>query len=77
MSLNVASDDDDDDNDDDVHVACFSSRSLKTLWSFLFKRCTVHFGIYKVHTPTNVLFRKPDKILKFSLKLLFLLHLSQ
>ena len=24
--------------------------------SFIFYRCTVHFGSYKVHTPTNALF---------------------
>jgi hypothetical protein len=35
VSLNVASDDDDDD-DNDVHMACFSSRSLKPLLSFFF-----------------------------------------
>jgi len=27
---------------------------------------TVHFGIYTVHTPTNALFNKLDKVLKFA-----------
>jgi len=34
-----------------------------------FYRCTVHFDIYKVHTPTNALFIKLDEVLKFTLKL--------
>ena len=34
-----------------------------------FYRCTVHFDIYKVHTPTNALFIKRDKDLKFTLKI--------
>ena len=34
-----------------------------------FYRCTMHFDIYKVHTPTNALFIKPDKVLKFTLKI--------
>jgi len=29
----------------------------------------VHFDIYKVHTPTNALFIKLDKVLKFTLKI--------
>jgi len=29
----------------------------------------VHFGIYKVHTPTNALFIKLDRVLKFTLKI--------
>jgi len=29
----------------------------------------MHFDIYKVHTPTNALFIKLDKVLKFTLKL--------
>ena len=66
VSLNVASD------DDDVHMACFSSRSLKTLWSFLSNRCAVHFDIYKVHTPTNALYITLDRVLKFALKSLWL-----
>jgi len=37
--------------------------------SNFFYRCTVHFGIYKVHTPTNALFNKFDKVLKFTLKI--------
>jgi hypothetical protein len=32
-------------------------------------RCTVHFGIYKVHTQTNELFIKLDNVLKFTLKI--------
>ena len=38
---------------------------------FFFNRCTVHFDIYKVHTPTNALFIKLDKVLKFTLKSLW------
>jgi len=34
-----------------------------------FNRCTVHFDIYKVHTPTNVHFIKLDRVLKFTLKI--------
>jgi hypothetical protein len=34
VSLNVAGDNDDDDGDD-VHMACFSSRSLQRLLSFI------------------------------------------
>jgi len=29
----------------------------------------MHFDTYKVHTPTNALFLKLDKVLKFTLKL--------
>ena len=29
----------------------------------------MHFDIYKVHTPTNGLFIKLDKVLKFTLKI--------
>jgi len=29
----------------------------------------VHFDIYKVHTPTNALFIKLDKVLKFTRKI--------
>jgi len=28
----------------------------------IFYRCTLHFDIYKVHTPTNALFIKLDKV---------------
>jgi len=38
------------------------------IYEFFFYRCTVHFDIYKVHTPTNVLLIKFDKVLKFTLK---------
>jgi len=31
-------------------------------------RCTVHFDIYTVHTRTNALFIKLEKVLKFTLK---------
>jgi len=40
-----------------------------------FNRCTVHFDIYKVHTPTNALFIKLDKVLKIYIKNLFALLL--
>ena len=33
-----------------------------------FYRCTVHFDIYKVHSPTSALFIKLDKI-NFTLKI--------
>jgi len=36
-----------------------------------FYLCTVHFDIYEVHTPKNVLFIKSDKVLKFTLKITF------
>jgi len=42
---------------------------LDTYYDFYFDRRTVHFGIYKVHTPTNALFIKLDKVLKFTLKI--------
>jgi len=32
-------------------------------------RCTVDFDIHKVPSPTNALFIKLDKVLKFALKL--------
>jgi len=38
------------------------------MW-FFFYRCTVHSDIYKVHTPTNAIFIKLDKVLKFTLKI--------
>ena len=31
--------------------------------------CTAHFDVYKVHKPTNALFIKLDKVLKFTLKI--------
>ena len=34
-----------------------------------FYRCTVHFDIHKVHTPTNALCIKLDKVLKFTLNI--------
>jgi len=34
-----------------------------------FYRCTVHLDNYKVHTPTNLLFIKIDKVLKFTWKI--------
>jgi len=41
---------------------------LLNISQFFFYRCTVHFGIYKVHTPTNALFIKLDKVFKFCIK---------
>ena len=32
-------------------------------------RCNVHFGNCKVHTPTNALLIKLEKVLKFALKI--------
>jgi len=43
---------------------------LKQVLSICFNRCTVHFDIYKVHTPTNALFIKLDKVLNFTLKII-------
>jgi len=34
-----------------------------------FYRCTEHFDIHKVHSPTNALFIKLDKVLKIALKI--------
>ena len=34
-----------------------------------FYHCTMHFDIYKVHTPTNALFIKFDKVLKSTFKI--------
>ena len=41
-------------------------------------RCTVHFEIYVVHTPTNALFINLVKTFKFALKyaIISLLHVS-
>ena len=45
-------------------------RGQKSSSSFFFlNRCTVHFDIYTVHTPTNALYIKLDKVLKFTLKI--------
>jgi len=48
---------------------------MKFFFLFLF---TVHFDIYKVHTPTNALFIKLEEVLKFTLKVTFdlLVHVS-
>jgi len=50
-----------------------NSRSLNflnaTYASTVYYRCTVHFDIHKVHTPTNALFIKLDNILKFTSKI--------
>jgi len=35
----------------------------------MFCRCTLHFVIHKVHTPTNELFINLYKVLKFTLKI--------
>jgi len=44
----------------------------------VFYRCTVHFEIYVVHTPTNALFINLVKSFKFTLKytIISLLHVS-
>jgi len=44
----------------------------------IFYRCTVHFEIYAVHTPTNALFINLVKSFKFALKctIISLLHVS-
>jgi hypothetical protein len=46
--------------------------------NIIFYRCTVHFDIDSVHSPTNALFIKLKKNLKFTLKftLSSLLHVS-
>jgi len=35
----------------------------------IFYRFTLHFDVCKVHTPTNALFIKLDKVLKFTLRI--------
>ena len=44
---------------------------MLTIYFFFqsFYRCTLHFDIYKIQTPTNAIFIKLDKVLKFTLKL--------
>ena len=60
---------------------------LKTLWVSqtrinneikVYYRCTVHFEIYAVHTPTNALFINLVTSLKFTLNttIISLLHVS-
>ena len=47
---------------------CFVSIFCLLLFIYLFifcYRCTAHFDIYKVHTPTNALFITVDKDLNF------------
>ena len=39
---------------------------------FFLNHCTMHINIYKVQTPTNTLYITLDKILKFTLKSLWL-----
>ena len=46
-----------------------SESNMSYICVCVFYRCTVHFDIYKVHTPTNALFIKLDKVLKFTLKI--------
>ena len=60
-----------------IDCAHFANRLLNELKLFLY-RCTVHFDIYKVHTPTNALFIKPDNDFKIYIKNHFdlLLHVS-
>jgi len=45
---------------------------------FFFCRCTVHFSVIEGHSPTNALFIKFEKALKFTLKftLSLLVHVS-
>ena len=49
-----------------------------TLFSYFFYHCTMHFEIYIVHSPTNVLFINFVKSFKFTLKytITLLLHAS-
>ena len=49
----------------DAHVK--GAGKLVTETVIFFYRCTVHFNINKVHTPTSALFMKLDKVLKFTL----------
>jgi len=42
---------------------------LDTYCDFYCYRCAVHVDIYKVHSATNALFIKTDKVLKFTLKI--------
>ena len=45
------------------------SRHSRNKKSDLFYHCTVHFDIYKVHSPTNAHFIKLDRVSKFTLKI--------
>jgi len=62
-----------------LHTHCQSSLILNHVQIVLFYRCTVHFKIYAVHTPTNTQFIKLGNVLKFALKytLISLMHLSK
>ena len=46
----------------------YEIKQIQFNFFFVFYHYTVHFAIYKVHTPTNALFIKLDKVLKFTLK---------
>jgi len=46
--------------------------TMRVINHIFFYRCTEHFDIYKIHTPTNALYIKLDKVLKFTLKSLLL-----
>ena len=64
----------DDDDDDDIHIYMSSKHTI----NFHFYRCTVHFEICPVHSPTNALFINLVKSFKFTLKytIISLLHVS-
>jgi len=42
--------------------------AMKVINHDFFYSCAVLFDIYKVHSPTNALYIKLDKVLKFTLK---------
>ena len=56
----------------------FSSRLIPKYFVKLFYRCTVHFEIYVVHSPTKALFINLLESFKFTLKytIISLLHVS-
>jgi len=52
----------------DIYFSGFCVNRDLNFFFFNFYRCTVRLAIHKVHTPTNALFIKLDKVLKFTLK---------
>jgi hypothetical protein len=52
-----------------LHYRNQSVNSVQIIIANFFYLCTVHFDIYKVHTPTYAFFIKLDKVLKFTLKI--------
>jgi len=61
-----------------AYIGCQKYKHPGRNFPLSFYCCTVHSKIYVVHTPTNALFIKPGKVLKFTLgyTLISLLHVS-